>query len=567
MKKIEKILFAISNVISIAVIYPFWLLIGYLREFMGLADFANMPAEEVDKILNRSASNFEVAFPLTIFILLFVTNAIIAVVIFMKFKKYKVYSGSLLFFGGLGIANVIFLISYLLKDKSFKSPIKMSKYVGVVALSVTPLISIYPIILAASNNTVDSATNVKTIVYSTKKDKVNLIEIFTDGFDHKAMNPLLQKDDAFNEFYAFPKYVTAGFLTNMSAPLIFGGPKYSLWQYRFDHHIKSHGITYGKIYSEAFMKSFVDHFKIDEKKFDKRYVINPIDLSVSDNYTKQISGQPKEIKKVLPDVEVVNWAQAKNDNAGLFGSSNLSVGNNIYKWSSEKITTNDNAKLGSRIMINDLMTHSPNNATNSGKYKVTGPENRYINAERQLSMYMNSLKNKKGKNGVSVFDNSLIIIYGDHADHSRRTFKNTDKDDLSIIANRSNMIIKYPSSSQSNPPSKPKHMTIINDRTIYAPHTNMIIQHALENPADGVNFIKNNVNFKVDRELLTFVGHHPEGFYSKFKTASSELLLDTAQVDKGTAPVSKLKHGWFIWRNDKTYLEDLFKKVEWKGVI
>ena len=162
----------------------------------------------------------------------------------------------------------------------------------------------------------------------------------------------------------------------------------------------------------------------------------------------------------------------------------------------------------------------------------------------------------KGSNGVSVYDNSLIVVYGDHADHSRRTSKPGDALSEEVIANRSNLIIKYPKSLKHS--STKQKMTIIDDRAIYAPHLNQIINHAL-NTEDGVDFIKTNHNFNPDRNFLTFMGPEPYAFTSKF--VGDKEFINPSNSKLNAIKKGSLKLGWFEWDKDQSYIEELFKSV------
>ena len=562
MKKSLNILLIISNIISIAIIYPFILVFGLLKDFMGLADFESMPAEEVDKILNRTISSPEAAWPIFIFIALFLINSIIGIILIMKIKKYKVYAVSLFFFGGLGIANIFFLISYLTRSKKININIRVPKIVGASILATVPFFALIPLFMSISSSAVDKPTSVKEVVYSTNKKAPNLIEIFTDGFDYKAMEPLFSKDEGYKDFYSFPKFVTSGFLTNMSEPFINGGEEYTLWKYRSKHVGMSNNKAYADTYSKFFIPSLKKHMDYAGKNFSRNYFINPINLSISDNYTTQISGQPREIEKRINNLKVVNWAQTKNDNAGKFGVSNLSVGAQAYEWAGNHIKADSSANKGTRIYINDLMTHGPISTVKGGKYSLGPNEDFYKNTKNAITRYMDKLKAMKDKNG-SVFDNSTIIIYGDHANHSRRTSKKDDKSGTEVLANRSYLMIKYAWDKNT----LTNTMRDKSNRAIYAPYLNKIIDSAF-NSKLGIKFLDDNSHFDLDpkKDFLTFIGYSPLAFYSHFVNSkvngkvNYKLVVDDKVTVSGSAGITP---GWFKYKEDKNFIENIFKKVRW----
>ena len=220
------------------------------------------------------------------------------------------------FFGGLGIANIFLLVSYLTRNKKIDINIRVPKIVGASVLATMPFLALIPLFMSFSSSAVDKPTSVKEVVYSTNKKAPNLIEIFTDGFDYKAMEPLFSKDEGYKDFYSFPKFVTSGFLTNMSEPFINGGEEYTLWKHRSEHKGMTNGEAYADVYTKLFIPSLKKHISIAKKSFSHNYLVNPINLSASGNYTTQISGQPGEVEKQIPGLKVINWAQTKNDNAG-----------------------------------------------------------------------------------------------------------------------------------------------------------------------------------------------------------------------------------------------------------
>ncbi len=531
----------------------------------GVMDFGNMPADKVEKIMGKSIHSAIFLYPTIILVTSVVINGGLgAYMLAMKVKGLeKAFAITSMIFGGFAIPIILFFISLFTKKKTKQTKIrKWPLYTAFGIATVSPLAMMA---FGFSAKGLDSPTDLKSVKLSLDVNKPNLIEIFTDGFDNKLVNEQF-KDmqsapnifetqwDTFNQFYGIEKFITAGGLTNDSFPSLVGGDDATNFNFEEQRLIDAPDKTLlNYVYSERFVNLTVDH--MNQIGLQNKYIINPIGLSDSTSYATQISGDVDYIKSVAPDFNVLNWGQAKRDNAGAFGISNKSPDSQIYNWLGDHMESSTEA---AHIYLEDLFTHSPNMAKEDGTISWNsefGNEGRKIRTSlNHLAQLFEDLKSVS--NGTTnAFENSMIVIYGDHHDHS-----SPDRDENGIIQeNRSFAMIKYP---VTNTPTKAAY-TPVSDYAVWSPHIQKIIENGLT-PSGGYDFIKTNPNFAADRNFVTFSG--VQGYYSHFAKASS------TELTNGFSPTQSVHNfpginvdaeNLIHYEDNKANLADVLAPVRW----
>ena len=558
-RKTNKWLLLIATIVSVLSIIPFVFFVKSMITMFGVMDFGAMPADEVAEILNRNIYSAAFFVPTFFIILSILINASISGYMLNHGVKglEKSFAISNIVFGGLGFSLVFLIPSLLLKEHNYKEQ-KKYKY-GFAAALIASVLSIFiSFILSFSLKGFDKPTKVSTIAFSLNEKTPNIIEIFSDGFDPRGMGNQIDKENKANgknsiykEFYGIDKFITAGLLTNDSFPSLMTGAKENDYKLRKEQEKeKISGSLLDYTYIHKFAKGTINHMKITGGM--NKYIINPIALTKSSLYNNQISGDVDYIKELDPSIKTVNWAQAKNENAGFMGTSRLSPDSQLYSWFNNHISGTKGDKPA-RIFMEDLVTHEPTVSTENGTIKWDSsykhPTRKYIALNNHLKKLFLSFKKIKGNN-TNVFDNSLIIIYGDHDDHSRK-FK---EDKYGIAGNRSFMLIKYPHETKSS-------YTKVTDRAVYAPFINKIIEEGIKQGANRYDFIKTNKNFKADRTFATWGG--PDSmFLSKF--SNDELVFNKDKNFLGNA-YARLTNGdgYFKYSKEQAYLDAINTKVGW----
>ena len=108
---------------------------------------------------------------------------------------------------------------------------------------------------------------------------------------------------------------------------------------------------------------------------------------------------------------------------------------------------------------------------------------------------------KKIKNNVTnVFDNSMIIVFGDHSSH-----QNNNGDH-----HESAMMIKYPEDNNSNAQTSIK---VVSDKVVYAPYINDIILEYFKNRTKlGQLFNNSNKFSQPNKEWPIFISNTKMAF-------------------------------------------------------
>ena len=451
-----------------------------------------------------------------------------------KFER-KMFSISSLF-GGIGIH--LFFIKKRVKDKESKKRIYMKKASLVTSiLSISALIIIQPILLFyyVFSNSLESEYSFQKISFSTIQGNENLIEIFSDGLDRKNNKDNFVNDAHFKDFVYFDKFMQGGPLTDISLPITWGGfAKYNLLANKIKLHNQHDKDYESEAYSKYFYESLVnEHFKNDKTYFNKTTLINPVNVSRSKSYATSTTGDVRELKK--DGINGINWVTARESLKGSFGISKSSPDLISYKWlRSNKSSNINNSKKGARVMINDMFTHRPYLIGKEGSSLRIHQDDSYSNkaVPVNIAKTIDFLKRQKDSHGNSVYDNSMIVIYGDHHSHSNHVVNPNDASDNEFGESRSMLFVKYPRSVQ-------QQIKIINDKLIYSGQLNAIIEDYFKsNRSLGSKYqydnslitsASNNERFSPDREIPSifrskyfkykFLPNTPSdvGNYSKYK--------------------------------------------------
>lgn len=330
-----------------------------------------------------------------------------------------------------------------------------------------------PIAIFSSKNSGEPSV-VSNFKLSTTKGKENLIEIFSDGYDFFDEQKLMP-DPSYKDFKMFKYAYTAGHYTPAGKMSALGGLKdfnvYKMQQ-RNNDYLKN-------VYDNAFLsKEATDvmnkHLNVERSYFDQVAILNGYDnFSEGSNYIKWW-GDTEVAKKKFPGIDYVNWSGARDTNSGQWGISEQHPDKAAFELVPKNITLG--SKPG-RIVLQSNITHDPfTGDANANGTKSSNPEQVTLANHRTIANFIDSLKNIKDLLGRSVYDNSMIIVWGDHASHSR------DQSTIDDLAH-SNVVLKFPDQVQTN-------IDIVEDKVFYMPQLNNLISTYFKtkptNPYDAI---------------------------------------------------------------------------------
>ncbi|MCK5867153.1 MAG: hypothetical protein KAG14_02015 [Mycoplasmataceae bacterium] len=267
--------------------------------------------------------------------------------------------------------------------------------------------------------------------------------------------------------------------------------------------------------------------------FNKTTVVNPITLSKAGGYSASATGDAAELKK--DGINAVNWPTARESLVGNFGITKLAPDLIAYKWlRSDKSSIIDNSKKGARVLMEDMITHRPYLVGEAGGSLEIHHDEKYANKSivDNVSKTIEFLKKMKDSSGNSVYDNSMIVVYGDHHSHSNHITNPDNPNDKNFGESRSMLFVKYPHTTT------PK-INIVENKVIYSGQINSIISDYFQKTTQqriGFNYSKSLINssmnadrFSPDREIPSIYRkkyfiykYKPEnisdkGNYSKYK--------------------------------------------------
>lgn len=350
------------------------------------------------------------------------------------------------------------------------------------------------------------------------------MEVFSDGLDRKYEDIPLSNKQAFGDFLIFDKFETVGVNTHKTVPSIDGqftkeNPFAVAQRQNFDP-----ATSYANyVYMENHFKTSIYHMEQNKDSFGQRTVVNTNTFwHGSNNYGGVISGDPKLIKEADSSINVTNWSGARDSLYGKFGISSLSPDKDGYMWIEKNLTPAPVGSRGARVYTSDLITHRPFLNNTRSHFTLTEADRNVakheaFNTFAELVQSLKDMKNPNAKPGdliQNAYDNTMIIIYGDHASHDAE-YNEGSREANSVRKTESLLMIKYPKSAADDIADKN-----VKDRAIYSAQINGII-------SDYFNHVKN---------------YSPKTFY-----AQSKFDLDVQR------PAFILDDTYYYanWQNDK----------------
>ena len=243
----------------------------------------------------------------------------------------------------------------------------------------------------------------------------------------------VNKNKDFDDFAAFNKFMGSGFGSNNNILYLSGGFSKTinymfLYKNKYNDHIKIYKVLVKFIMNEATLDYI---HKIDDKNQKVQWALLGL-TNLADNHYRTETGNPQWLKcindKSFPNknVELINLNMAKQaiSNNG-WKATNHSSSGAYFKWLNTYLKTSPtNTPLN--LLVSELSLHNDYYDKN-GTYKMVKTNN-LNNAYNSLVLYLtNIFKVLKAikNNETNVFDNSMIIIYGDYVNH--RHMKYDDK--------------------------------------------------------------------------------------------------------------------------------------------
>ena len=469
MKNNKKIIIP-AMLLSVLSIIPMYFIFTYIVDLSATGNKNSLGAKKVDEILSRTINSIDFLIPAIAIITISVIQGVFSAIIISKYKGWenKGFAITNLFFGGVVVSNVFLLIK-LFRNNENTSVFKVSR----VGVGTITSISIPAglIALSVASGSIDAPTKLSAIVLSSKVGSENVIQIFTDGLDPEKATPLFQKDPVFKDFIVVNNFVTGGYTTEPSYSELLGGfgrnPYFLKDELNHENgKVPVEGLnhkSYDAYLHDNFMDSVLNNLGRDG--FERSYIGNPDDLGYFSSYFRHVSGSPEKLQnrnKVLLEkaskqysqtktkptpstkLGIWNWGQAKDETSS-FGYNKWHNNAAVYKWMSEH-TKVSKTLSGARVLIQDSMTHAPRIMGANGEMSFAGVADSAGVGEGKTFKGMHSvLSDFIASIPTEVRDNSMIVIYGDHADHSKTIDKPNDPKNK-FTKNRSQLFIKYPHS-------------------------------------------------------------------------------------------------------------------------
>lgn len=472
-EKFKKIFFDKYNLIilifSFLSLIPISFFIYNLESLIKIADVRVVNEHMIKATLSKNISDFTILFPFIFGIISWMGSATLSAVFLTKKKISSSYGLTSLIMGGLGIHLIILLILFVKEISNKKIKLNVNKKILSISLIGTTMsLTVIPYVFIMAKGSADDPVEGEKIKISLDQNNPNLLEIFSDGFDWSMQQDAMEKDSDFKDFNFFNKFMTAGTNTHKSLPVLWGGFKdYNLFSLMDSSNTDSNEIQ-KKIYGHYFMEAGVNHLHKDEKYFNQRTIANPTQMSDKPDYGTVNSGTPKAIKQLDPSLNLTNWSGARDANAGKWGISNSSPDKNSYDWIQNNIEiNNDTNSKGARILTSDLITHRSFLLNSKNEFSLSNfsMEDQLKNLRTNFKNLINKLKSIS-KNGISAYDNTMIVIYGDHSNH--------EKEGETLRHSESLLMIKYPNLTHQS-------LNIMNNTFIHSSQLNGIINDYFEN--------------------------------------------------------------------------------------
>lgn len=531
LKSKDNLIYNVIFILSLLMIYPMYYFINEMLQFgdpfsFKGGDVMNSHNSDVTTSIYSFAGTFilkDYEYLAAFIFLIFNEILIIFLVVYFInkvktesfFKKIFVYSSP---FFGLGIFTFPLIF---IKKSHFNI-----QYKNLGLIFVNTVISFSILLttgLLISNAIVAEkysqySHNISNVNLSTQPGKENLILITLDSFDNFWTMPHFN-NSAFKDFYYFPNFVTPGFYTAESEKIIYSEEiGNNLWDKTLSgYKINTAADVYTGLGPSKFkmLKKYSDYFNVttineDFSKYANNEFINEINIKNTKKYGNKVFNDDlpeKRMKNAL-----IDNLKISNDPGMIFWSfyplHNPYFGDEEGNFSITKCNS-------------VYQSYEMRNYSSSAEFAY--------NATKDLLV---SLKNSSDTFG-SIYDNSMIVLFGDHSSHSNFVPNEYSHVGTPIEKNHSSLMIKYPHTSLAG--DKP---VVVDDIAIYAAHLQKIIDHYFANKnTDQIDWMRNNPNFAIDRKFLTYTSYWM-GMYGYYTQFDSNGQLRIVESNSGNFRVS-----------------------------
>lgn len=530
-------------------------LIVLVHNALDLLRTANIGVENekfIKDVLSRTIMYWPNISALAIGLVVWTINSVISAWAIHTKKIRPVFAYTSLLFGGLAI-HLFVVLGYWIGSKTKLSDKKIKIRASVITIStlVFAIIPVAAFSLAISKKSFDDPFVGKKVEISFDEKNPNMIEIFSDGFD-KRFSEEIENDQTLKDFYIFDKFQTEGVLTHITVPTLYDGfSRNNPFSIALNKGITNSREYVDYVYGGHWLETGIEH--LSDKNFPyfgQRTVINPITLSSNGVYGATSSGTPESIMKMDPQLNVTNWSGARDENSGKWGISNYSPDMNSMEWLNRNLTTANNGQKGARVFIPNLITHRPFMNNSSGNFStenISYEQNKkaLFGSFEKLVSVLKSMKNPNAKHLAdgsidpnekikNAYDNTLIIIYGDHASHEEifDEKNNGVYDDLAsrVRKTESLMMIKYP--QVENPTNRIK-----SNRYVYSGQLNSIITDYYSNNIGNKMAINYFDNSKFDNVPRPAFIHEHEYIMANWSDTDNKLVVSKDQSGNAYKPV------------------------------
>lgn len=411
----------------------------------------------------------------------------------------------------------------------------MNKYFKIITPAILIGSSVaLPIAIFTSKN-IDEPATVSSIKLSTRRGSENLIEIFTDGYDF-AMENQLMPDPSYKDFKMFKHAYTSGYFTVVGKITALGGLKefnpYKLQERNNNYYDNAYLNTFC---TDEATNAMNKHLNVERSYFDQVTIMNGYDnFSEGSKLAVKYYGDTQVAKDKFPGIDYVNWSGARDENTGRWGISSMHPDKPAFELVPKKIQISD--KPG-RLMLQTDITHEPHIGDENGDGTTESSLNStVITNHNMIGKFFDSLKNIKDDLGRSVYDNSMIVVWGDHG-NGERVEKSID------TFAHTNVIIKFPDQVQNT-------IDIVEDKLFYVPQLNNIIEQYFSNkPQDPFKTIFNQPAFSLTRTI---------GINSTQKTGSG---MYKWHYDNATQKLVKGDYLGDFNKSDLNQAQDIYQQI------
>ncbi len=498
-EKNNRLSYLVISFFSLLSLIPFIFLMNIVMAQLASATFNGVTPEELDYIFNKTILTWDILTPFSIGIFTWIANAYFSIHFLNKKFINNTYAFTTLVLGGIGIHLLLWAIIELKKKLNIK-PFNFRKILWKAHAVFMALISLFiiPIFSTLRKDNPNSPIEGHPIHLSLDSKHPNIIEIFSDGLFRRSQTYPMSQEKALKDFSIYNKFISLSGSTYSTVPSIWGNlGKYN----QIAIESKLHNETYVHAsQTRNFFDSFVEHVgaQTDPKGIYKNNInlINPINITKKTGYNEGVAGSISDIKRLKPNWNITNWSGAR-DFIGM-GINNHSPDVMAYKWLNTHIIASHGNKPA-RVYISDLITHPPilNNRDGTFKLGSSTRKDQWYVVRQNLINLVQSLKLIKDQNGRTAYDNTLIIMYGDHKDHTF-SIKNKKGFAHTAVSSESLLLIKYPHTTN-------KHAKVVNDRVVYSPQINVIMKNIIDNPNNNT-FIEKNKMFEKNSERWVLGG-------------------------------------------------------------